>query len=135
MCQAEHEEFHLNSTDVKSQFYFSTITESRILKNLRNLKVSIATGVDGILAKMLKLSCDIIASSLTYIFNLSISKGAFVNDWKTARLVPVRKSEVRKKYENYRPISIRPIVRKLFEKVVFGQFYQHRIDNSLLFRF
>ncbi len=67
---------YCNSTDVNSKFHFHTITETNILKNLKNLKVSKATRVDGIPAKMLKLSCDIIAPSLTYIFNLSIFTGA-----------------------------------------------------------
>ena len=100
-----------------------------------NLKISKATGVDGIPAKILKLSCNIIAPSLTYSFNLSISTGVFVDDWKRAKVIPVYKSEDRKKCENYRPISILPIISKLFEKEVFGQLYQYLIDNSLLSRF
>ncbi len=84
---------------------------------------------------MLKLSCDITAPSLTYIFNLSISTGVYVDDWKRARIIPVYKTEDRTKCENYRPISILPIISKLFEKEVFGQLYQYLIDNSLLSRF
>ena len=122
---------HCNSSGVNSKFYFHSITETNILKKLKNLKVSKATGADGIPAKMLKLSCDIIAPSLTYIFNLSISTGIYVDDWKRARVIP---TEDRTKCENYRPISI-PIISKLFEKEVFGQFYQYLIDNSLLSRF
>ena len=72
-CLSDYEDLHRNSTDVNSKFNFHTITETNILKNLKNLKVSKATGADGIPAKMLKLSCDIIAPTLTYIFNLSIS--------------------------------------------------------------
>ncbi|CAB3993174.1 Hypothetical predicted protein [Paramuricea clavata] len=84
---------------------------------------------------MLKLSCDIIAQPLTYIFNLLISTGKYVDDWKRARVIPVYKTEDSTKCENYRPISILPIISKLFEKEVFGQLYQYLIDNSLLSRF
>jgi hypothetical protein len=126
---------HCNSTGVNSKLYFHTITETNILKNLKNLKGLMATGADGIPAKMLKLSCDIIAPSLTYIFNLSISSGIYVDDWKRARVIPVYKTEDRTKCENYRPISTLPIISKLFEKEVFGQLYQYLIDNSLLSRF
>ena len=72
---------------------------------------------------------------MTYIFNLSISTGRYVDDWKRARVIPVYKTEDRTKCENYRPISILPIISKLFEKEVFGQLYQYLIDNSLLSRF
>jgi hypothetical protein len=87
-CLSDHEESHQYHTYINSQFYFYTITESSILKNLMNLKISKATGVDGIPAKILKLSCNIIAPSLTYIFNLSISTGVFVDDWKRAKVIP-----------------------------------------------
>ena len=97
------------------------IAEVDIKKSLNNLKVSKATGVDGIPAKILKLSSNIISPSLTYIFNLSISTGIFVDDWKKAKVIPIYKSEDRKKCENYRPISILPIISKVFEKEVFGQ--------------
>ncbi len=123
-CLSDYGDLHRNSTDVNSKFNFHTITETNILKNLKNLKVSKATGADGIPAKMLKLSCDVIAPSLTYIFNLSISTGVYVDDWKRARVIPVYKTEDRTKCENYRPISILPIISKLFEKEVFGQLYQ-----------
>ena len=48
----------------------------KLILSLQNLKVSKATGLDGIPAKLLKLSYNVIAPSLTYIFNLSISAGA-----------------------------------------------------------
>lgn len=134
-CSSDYDELLHNLTDVNSQFKFHTITESNILKHLKNLKVSKATGVDQIPAKILKLSCNIIAPSLTYIFNQSITTGVFVDDWKRARVVPIYKSEDRRKCENYRPISILPVVSKLFEKEIFGQFYQYLINNSLLSRF
>ena len=59
----------------------------------------------------------------------------FIDDWKKARVIPIYKSDDRKKCENYRPISILPIISKLFEKEVFGQLYQYLISNSLLSRF
>ena len=40
---------------------------------------------------MLRIAADIIAPSLTYIFNLSISTGVFVDDWKDARVTPIYK--------------------------------------------
>ena len=57
----------------------------------------------------------------------------FVDDWKKARVIPIYKSEDRKRCENYRPITILPILSKLFEKEVFGQLYQNLISNSVSF--
>ena len=132
---SDFDDVHCNSTDVNSNFYFRTIAEADIKKSPQNLKVFKATGLDGIPAKLLKLSCKIIALSLTYILNLSISTGMFIDDWKKARVILIYKSDDRKKCENYRPISILPIISKPFEKEVFGQLYQYLINNSLLSRF
>ena len=75
-----------------------------------NLNANKATGLDKILTKVLSLSADIIASSLTYVFNLSLETGVYIGDWKRARVIPIYKSEDRRKCENYSPISILPIV-------------------------
>ena len=88
-----------------------------------NLNANKATGLDKIPAKVLSLSVDIIASSLTYIFNLFLETCIYINDWKRERVIPIYKSEDRRKCENYRPIFILPVERKVFEKEVFGQLY------------
>ena len=100
-----------------------------------HLNVSESTGLDKIPVKVLQLSADIIAPSLTYIFNLSLDTGIYVDDWKRARVIPIYKSEDRRKCENYRPISILPAVSKVFEREVFRQFYRYLSDNSLLSEF
>jgi hypothetical protein len=56
---------------------------------------------------MLKIAANIIAPSLTYIFNLSLSTGIFIDDWKNTRNIG-----------NYRPISILPRRKKFFDKFI-----------------
>ena len=95
-----------------STFYFSQINVENVALTLHNLKANKSTGLDKIPAKILKLSSDIIAPSLAFIFNLSLETGIYVDDWKRARVIPIYKAEDKRKCENYRPISILPIVRK-----------------------
>ena len=102
---------------------------------LRNLQANKSTALDKIPAKILKLASDIIAPSLTFIFNLSLATGIYVDDWKRARVTPIHKSEDKRKCDNYRPISILPIISKVFEGEVFRQVYQYLSENSLLSRF
>ena len=72
-------------------FHFTYIPVENVLTTLRYLKVSKSTGTDKIPAKMLRIAADVIASSLTFIFNLSLSTGIFVDDWKNARVTPIHK--------------------------------------------
>jgi hypothetical protein len=45
---------------------------------------------------MLKIAANIIAPSLTYIFNLSLSTGIFIDGWKNARVNPIYKEGSRR---------------------------------------
>ena len=88
--------------------------------------------MDNIPAKVLKIIANIIAPSLTYIFNVSLESGIYVDDWKLAKIIPIYKSEDRKKCENYRPISILPVISEVFESEIFSQLYEYLNENTLL---
>ena len=77
-----------------TQFYLTQINFSSVTLTLQNLKANKATGLDKIPAKILKLSFDIIAQSLTAVFNLSLGTGICI-EWKHARVTPIFKSDDR----------------------------------------
>ena len=89
-----------------------------VRKFLSNLNVSKSTGLDNIGPKILKISANIIAPSLVYIVNKSITSGSFPSLWKEAKVKPLFKSGDRDDINNYRPISILPTLSKLIEKWV-----------------
>ena len=69
--------------------------------------------------KILKLSSDNILLALTHIFNLSISKGEFIECLKIAKICPVFKKGDPCEINNYRPISLLFNFSKIFEKVMY----------------
>jgi hypothetical protein len=71
----------------------SEISEYEVFLLLSNLKTSKSTGMDSIPARLLKISAEIISPSLTWIFNLCIKTGVYIDDWKKAWVVPIFKSE------------------------------------------
>jgi hypothetical protein len=91
--------------------------------------------IDNIPARALKISAEIISPSLTWIFNLSIKTGIYVDEWKKAWILPIFKTEDRQKCENYRPISILPIISKIFERSVFNQLYEFLNESSLFSKY
>ena len=74
----------------------------------------------------------IVAPSLTHIINLSIITGIFPDEWKLARVSPIYKEGAKSDPNNYRPISVLPVISKLIERVVFDQFYEYLIVHDLL---
>ena len=103
-----------------------------MLNELKSLRVNKGEGLDNIPPRLLKAAAGIIAPSLTYIFNLSLSKGVFPQDFKVAKVTPLFKSGSRDQVGNYRPISVLPIAAKVFEKEVYKQLYKYLTDNNLL---
>ena len=89
-----------NQTDIQknSTFYFSQISvENVALHDIAQFKIQqIYRAGQNIPVKILKLSSDIIAPSLTHIFNLSLVTGIYVDDWKRARVIPIYKAEDKK---------------------------------------
>ena len=99
------------------RFIPQPISEKFILKQLRDLKVKKATGIDGIPKRFLKDSATVIAPTFTFLVNLSLSTGSVPDKWKKARVLPLYKSGGRENLDNYRPISILPVLSKILEKV------------------
>ncbi|PFX29967.1 putative RNA-directed DNA polymerase from transposon X-element [Stylophora pistillata] len=100
-----------------------TLDESTVLAALKALEVGKATGPDEIPAKLLKET-----ASACKIFNKSLRLGSFPSDWKRAKVVNVHKKGARDHVENYLPISLLPIVSKVFKRCVLNgikdQLYQ-----------
>ena len=107
-----------------------TVGEVRNL--LRKLNGRKAAGLDKIPCKLLKVAADIIAPSLTKIYQRSIISGIFPLEWKLARVTPVFKKGKMNNPCNYRPISVIPTVAKIFEKIVYDQLYNYLNENNLL---
>ena len=123
-------EYYLNPTN--KTFSLNSCSTSEVQKLLENLEVKKATGLDNLLPKLLKLAVGILAPSLTFIFNQSLSSGIVPLEWKLAKVTPIFKKGKRQDVNGYRPISIIPVVVKVFERIIYDQFYKYLNDNDLL---
>ena len=87
-----------------------------------------ATGTDMIGPCLLKLSAQFIAVKITFICNHSICSSFFPSKWKEAKVAPIYKNAPPPPEEvnNYRPISILPVLSKVLENMfmtIFQIFY------------
>ncbi|CAB4037987.1 Hypothetical predicted protein, partial [Paramuricea clavata] len=113
-------------------FEFKEVDESFILRELGSLKTNKATGLDQISAKLLKDSSSIIASGLTKIINASFVSQTFPDVWKKGKIIPFFKSNDPTSPNNYRPITILPIVSKIMERIVHRQVYEYLQEHDLI---
>ena len=92
-----------------------------------NLDLSKASGPDCIPVVVLK-NCELELSYiiLAELFNKCLKESCFPNCWKVSSVVPVFKNVgERSTAKNYRPVSLLPVVSKVFEKLVNSTIVDH----------
>ena len=104
---------------------FTKISEQHIRDAIDKTKTPKGFGNDNISSYFLKLAMPYITKSLASMFNKSLEKREFPAIWQTARVIPIFKEGDKNAKENYRPISVLPVISRLFERLVFNQLYQH----------
>ena len=123
---------YLPSQNNNVPFQLKETNFSAVFVLLSKLSRSKATGLDKISSRLLRECPDLIAESLSYIFNRSIVSGIFPDEWKHAKVVPIHKQGKRNCPDNYRPISIVSVVAKVFERIIYDQLYLFLSENNLL---
>ena len=124
-----------NTSDIVQtphRFNFRPVTKAKVLRNLNNLKASKSAGPDNLPPRLLKDAAEALAGPLTHLINLSFKHSTFPKRLKIAKVIPLFKSGPRKNLDNYRPISILPILSKIFERIAYEQFAEHLENNELI---
>ena len=81
---------------------------------------------------MLKL-CDIsIITCLSILFQNCIDTKTFPDTWKKSNIALVHKKEDEQIVDNYKPVSLLPILGKFFERVNFNSLFEYLEQNNLL---
>ena len=84
---------------------------------------------------MMKDAAKEISVPLTYIINLSLKSGLVPEDWKIAKVTPLHKGGTKEDYNNFRPISVLPILSKILERAVHQQLIAYLEENRFLSSF
>ena len=127
-------ELNIMDIDVETKntgFTFTQETEENVQKLLERIRTNVAVGIDGINAKVLKDGTDILVPILTRIINLGYKLNQFPAQLKTASVKPIHKKNCHNDPVNYRPISILPILSKVFERAAVNQLVKY-LENGIL---
>ena len=102
------------------------ISESEVLKHLKELDASKAMGPDNINPFLIKSIAEVFVKPLTLIFQKSVSSGIVPSAWKEAKITPRYKKGNKTEPSNYRPVTL------TLEKLVRKSILSHLTENHLL---
>ena len=107
--------------------------ENEILK----LDIKKAALEDDIPTKMLIIPNDIVSNHLTKFYNTAKNDQHYSTSLKLAKVIPVHKKEEKTLMKDYRPVSLLPIVSKLFERIMYNRIiaYIDKFLSTYLFGF
>ena len=123
----------LSSINCSSNFEFEEITSEDVSKAIDSLKNKTSYGYDKLTSNMIKAAKDVLVQPLTIIINQCLKSGIFPDKLKIAKVIPVYKKGDNSSINNYRPISLLPVISKLFERIIHTQLMEYFQSNNLLF--
>ena len=107
------------------------ITPYIVKSKLDSLNPNKSPGQDGWHPHFLKELSDAICIPLSILFTKSLKEGVHGN-WRKAIITAIHKKGMKCLPENYRPISITPVISKLMESFVRDAIMDHLIKHNLL---
>jgi len=84
-------------------------------------------------SKFLKIASCIVSEWLSKFFNKCMTTGEFWDSWKIAHITLISKVHS-PSYSEYRPISVLPVLSKLFQKVLYHRVYSYLTEHNLIDR-
>ena len=69
---------------------------------------------------------------LSHLINRCLAHSVFPTAGKCTNITPIHKSDEKTVMDNYRPISVLPVLSKVFERIVHNQLYTYLEENNLL---
>ena len=109
-------------------FTLTNTSPGEVKRIIKNLKTNKATGHDQIPARAVKESAEILCQPFSCLVNFLFETGKVPSSWKLGEIVPVHKKDCTLTKTNYRPITILPVLSKVFEKLVHSRLASHFED-------
>ena len=129
----DHEEDnHTNLNFNFPKFKPHPVDVETVILIFKDLSNSSASGCDDITIRFLKDSLPTLILYATVIVNTSIVTFIYPSLWKNSKVIPQHKGGNEDDVNNYRPISLLPVLSKVLEKIISIQLNDYLESNNLL---
>jgi len=114
------------------QFKIPPIAVYEVGHYISHMKNKHSSGIDWINGNILQLSLPYTVDTLTYIYNLCITNTFYPDAFKTAKTIPLPKTNDLTDPNNFRPISVLSTLSKPLEKHIQHHLQQYLEGHSLI---
>ena len=111
----------IRNVNNNSHFHFNEISFENVYNEIRKLSPRNSAQSTDILSECLRRKLAFFADYICGFFNESIKKFTFPSTLKNGNITPVFKKGCISSKENYQPVSILPVISKIFEKLLCKQ--------------
>lgn len=124
-----------NRLEKDASFSIPFMTVNEVGTSIEGLDKKKAMGPEQIPVHLIQLALPYIVEPLTYIFNLCIEKNTFPSSLRIAKVIPLPKSKDLSDPNNFRPISLLPILTKPLERHIQKHLLSYMESNKLFHKF
>lgn len=117
---------------VERELRWKRVTPFEIKKIVDSMEPKKSCGYDDIPITIIKRNIDLLAGPLSELFNICFSQNVFPDELKIAKVIPIYKKGIKTDPKNYRPISLLPVLSKIFEKLIKVRLLNHLNGNHVL---
>ena len=129
--KTEEELSNIAATASEDGFKYRTVSFVDVVLAVAHFS-SQAKGEDGIPLTVIAKALPYFGHHLVTIFNASLKSGVFPSAWKSARLVPLKKTNTPSAVSDFRPIALLCFLSKVLERIFHEQMSEHLKAKNIL---
>ena len=128
----ENEHIDQNTHTNNPYFTLKQTTIHQVTKVMQAINTNKASDIHKIKPAIIKDLTPFLAPILTTLFNNAINENRYPDALKTTKIIELYKSKNKTLPINYRPISLLPIIAKIFDTIINNQLMKHLTENNIL---
>ena len=113
-------------------FKLKPFTQPEVEAIMKNINRNKASDIYDIKPAIIKDLTPTLAPILTKLYNQCITNNEYPDSLKLTKVIEIYKAKDKTLPANYRPISLLPILAKIFDTLLNNQLMKHLLDNNIL---